>query len=101
MFFLLSCVCYAFVSVCLYVPCGHTCWERAYRLALVCGVQLWGCHFPIGILGQVWYFIVLIPHLCTLTYFSHQLKHVVWMVKNASRIHIRRAELRPNPSKKC
>ena len=26
-------------------------------------------HFPIGILGQVWYLIVLIPDLCTLTYF--------------------------------
>ena len=29
---------------------------------------LWVCHFPIGILG-VWYLIVLIPDLCTLTYF--------------------------------
>ena len=26
-------------------------------------------HFPIGILGQVWYLIVTIPDLCTLTYF--------------------------------
>ena len=25
--------------------------------------------FPIGILGQVWYLIVSIPDLCTLTYF--------------------------------
>ena len=39
-----------------------TCWERADLLALV-------CHFSIGILGQVWYLIVLIPDLCTLTYF--------------------------------
>ena len=45
-----------------------TCWERADLLALVCGVLLWVCHFPIGILGQVWYLIVLIPDLCTLTY---------------------------------
>ena len=37
--FFLSCVCYAFVSVCLYVPCGH-CWERADLLALAYGVQL-------------------------------------------------------------
>ena len=44
-----------------------TCWERADLLALVCGVYL--CHFPIGILGQVWYLIVSIPDLCTLTYF--------------------------------
>ena len=27
-------------------------------------------HFPIGILSQVWYLIVLIPDLCTLTYFK-------------------------------
>ena len=46
-----------------------TCWERADLLALVCGVLLCVCHFPIGILGQVWYLIVSIPDLCTLTYF--------------------------------
>ena len=40
-----------------------TCWERADLLALVLCV----C-FPIGILGQVWYLIVSIPDLCTLTY---------------------------------
>ena len=28
------------------------------------------CHFPIGILGQLWYLIVSIPDICTLTYFS-------------------------------
>ena len=26
--------------------------------------------FPIGIMGQVWYLIVSIPDLCTLTYFK-------------------------------
>ena len=31
---------------------------------------LWVCHFPIGILGQVWYLIVSISDLCTLTYFD-------------------------------
>ena len=46
-----------------------TSWERAGLLALVCGVLLWVCHFPIRILGQVWYLIVSIPDLCTLTYF--------------------------------
>ena len=54
----------ASVYMCLVV----TCWERADLLALVCGVYLWVCHFPIGILGQVWYLIVSIPDLCTLTY---------------------------------
>ena len=55
----------ASVYMCLVV----TCWERAALLALVCGVLLWVCHFPIGILGQVWYWFVLIPDICTLTYF--------------------------------
>ena len=44
-----------------------TCWERADLLALVCRVLLWVCHFPIGILGQVWYLTVSFPDLCTLT----------------------------------
>ena len=35
--FFLSCVCYAFVYVCLFVPCGHLL-GRADLLALVCGV---------------------------------------------------------------
>ena len=47
-----------------------TCWERADLFALVCGVLMLICHFPIGILGQVWYLIVSIPDLCTLTYFK-------------------------------
>ena len=57
---------YASVYMCLVV----TCWEKADLLALVCGVYLWVCHFPIGILGQVWYLFVSIPDLCTLTYFQ-------------------------------
>ena len=28
-------------------------------------------NFPMGILGQVWYLIVSIPDLCTLTYFDN------------------------------
>ena len=28
------------------------------------------CHFPIGILGQVWYLIVSIPDLCPLSSFD-------------------------------
>ena len=35
--FVLSCVCYVFVRVCLYVLVV-TCWERAGLLALICGV---------------------------------------------------------------
>ena len=65
--FVLSCVCYVFVRVCLYVLCGHLLgkgWPLGSRLWCL----LWVCHFPIGILGQVWYLIVSIPDLCTLTY---------------------------------
>ena len=45
-------------------------------MALDCGVQLWVCHFPIGILGHVWYLIVSIPDLCTLTYFYKAAKQI-------------------------
>ena len=57
-----------FVRVCLYVLCGHLLgkgWPLGSRLWCL----LWVCHFLIGILGQVWYLIVSIPDLCTLTYF--------------------------------
>ena len=53
------------VYLCLVVNCL----ERADLLALLCGVLLGVCHFPIGIQGQVWCLIVSIPDLCTLTYF--------------------------------
>ena len=61
-----------------------TCWERADPSALVCSVSLWVCHFPIGILGQVWYLIVSIPDLCTLTYFvvSYKQKYVHELLVN-------------------
>ena len=55
------------LCVSVYMCFVVTCWERADLLALVCGVRLLVCHFPIGILGQVWYLIVSIPDLCTLT----------------------------------
>ena len=58
-----------FVRVCLYVLCGHLLgkgWPLGSRLWCL----LWVCHFPIGILGQVWYLIVSIPDLCTITYFE-------------------------------
>ena len=56
-----------FVRVCLYVLRGHLLgkgWPLGSRLWCL----LWVCHFPIGILGQVWYLIVSIPDLCNLTY---------------------------------
>ena len=71
----LFCLVFA-MSLCVsvYICFVVTCWERADLLALVCGVLLRVCHFPIGILGQVWYSIVLIPDLCTLTYLYRE-KH--------------------------
>ena len=74
--FVLSCVCYVFVRVCLYVLCGHLLgkgWPLGSRLWCL----LWVCHFPNDILGQVWYLIVSIPDLCTLTYFklNNEKKH--------------------------
>ena len=59
-----------FVRVCLYVLRGHLLgkgWPLGSRLWCL----LWVCHFPIGILGQVWYLIVWIPDLCNLTYFQN------------------------------
>ena len=61
--------CYAFMHVCLLMPGA-----RADLLVLVCDVYLWRCHFPIGILGQVWYLIVSIPDLCPLSYFYQESK---------------------------
>ena len=59
-----------FVRACVYVLCGHLLgkgWPLGSRLCCL----LWVCHFPIGILGQVWYLIVSFPDLCNLTYFQH------------------------------
>ena len=64
----LFCLVFA-MSLCasVYMCFVVTCWKRADLLALVCGVYY---HFPVGIMGQVWYLILSIPDLCTLTYFD-------------------------------
>ena len=55
----MSCVCGAFASThCCLVA---TCWERVGLLALVCDDNFHFVTFACGILGQVWYLIVLIP----------------------------------------
>ena len=63
----LFCLVFA-MSLCasVYMCFVVTCWERADLLALVCGVCYEFVTFPSG---QVWYLIVSIPDLCTLTYF--------------------------------
>ena len=61
----LLCLCARLFICALWSPAGKglTSW-----LSFV--VSTASCHFPIGILGQVWYLIVSIPDLCTLTYFK-------------------------------
>ena len=44
-------------------------WVRADVLALIGDVYCIFVIFPCGILGQVWYLIVLFPDLCRLSYF--------------------------------
>ena len=78
--FVLSCVCYVFVRVCLYVLCGLLV-EKGWPLGSRLWCLLWFCHFPIGILGQMWYLIVSIPDLCTLTYFIHFILLKYWVKK--------------------
>ena len=56
---------FASVHCCLVVIC----WERADILSLLC--VMFSCvfvTFPYGILGQVWYLIVLILDRCRLSY---------------------------------
>ena len=76
----LSCVCYAFVCICLYVPSGHLLgkgWPLGSRLWCL-SVSLLLSHWY---LGQVWCLIVSIPDLCTLTYFKY---HVLCSYRDQS-----------------
>ena len=61
----LLCLCACLFICALWSPAGKglTSW-----LSFVASTVI--CHFPIDILGQVWYLIVSIPDLCTLTYFD-------------------------------
>ena len=82
--FVLSCVCYVFVRVCLYVLCGHLLgkgWPLGSRLWCL----LWVCHFPIGILRQVWYLIVSIvsiPDLWSLHPYLLWCDCIAWACKH-------------------
>ena len=61
--FFLSCVCYAFICA-LWSPAGKA--LTSWPSFVVSNYEF--VTFPL-ILGQVWYLIVSIPDLCTLTYF--------------------------------
>ena len=81
----LSCFCYASMRVCLLTPCGHMLgkgWPLGFRLWCL----LWSCHFPIGILNQVWCLIVSIPDLCPLSYYGNNLYNILleWYWKEYS-----------------
>ena len=75
-----------FVRVCLYVLCGHLL-GKGWPLGSGLWCLLWVCHFPIGILGQVWYFIVSIPDLCTLTCFKRPCCHI-WVLEVEFTLHL-------------
>ena len=65
----LLCLCARLFVCALWSPAGGGGgWPLCSRLWCL----LWVCSFPVGILGQVWYLIVSIPDLCTLTYFVKQ-----------------------------
>ena len=63
----LSCFYYTFKGVCLLMSCGHLL-GKGWPLDSCLLCLMWSCHFPIGILGQVWCLIVLIPDLCPFSY---------------------------------
>ena len=73
MIFFLSCVCYAFVRICLFVPCGHLLgkgWHLGSRLwcpILSLSLSHW---YP----GSGVYLIVSIPDICTRTFSQLQTK---------------------------
>ena len=54
---------------CSLLPCGHLL-GRFDLLALVCDVNCAFVTFLCGILGQVWYLIISITDLCSLSYFA-------------------------------
>ena len=54
----------------LFITALWSCWERTDLLALFGNVYCIFVTFRIGILGQVWYLIVLFPDLCRLSHFK-------------------------------
>ena len=67
-------ICHAVLSV--HCSLVVTCWERANLLAHL--YVMFSCAFvtfPCGVLGQVWYLVVLILDLCILPYFVYITVH--------------------------
>ena len=67
----------------LHLPCFNFTLRLDVSMAAEKLVSSVSCHFPIGILGQVWYLIVSIPDLCNLiTFFDLVLQIVTNFEKN-------------------
>ena len=62
--------CLVFASLCRRLFICALCSPTGKGLTSWLSFVLTVCYFTLGILGQVWYMIVLIPDLCTLTYFD-------------------------------
>ena len=64
-------LCFVFVMLsCLFIAALWSPAENGWPLgSFVCYVYCVFVTFPCGVLGQVWYLIVLITDLCVLTYF--------------------------------
>ena len=65
-----------------------TCWERAELFTLVGDVYCIFVAFPCGILGQVWYWIILFPDLCLVSYF-----HILYISRICTSLSIIMFEL--------
>ena len=90
----LSCVWYVFVRVCLLMPCGHLL-GKGWPL----GSCLWCLIVSLSLFhwypGSVWYLIVSIPALCTLSYFFKFFERIKengvccpWTIKETKHINI-------------
>ena len=65
----LLCLCECLFICALWSPAGKGLTSWLSFVVSICEFVT----FPIGILGQVWYLIVSIPDLCTLTYFDFKI----------------------------
>ena len=66
-----SVLCLLCFCACLFIRAFWSPAGKGLTSWLLFVVSICECHFPIGILGQVWYLIVSIPDLCTLTYLEY------------------------------
>ena len=68
---------YLFIAA-LWSPTGKGLTSWLSFVMLNCVFVTFPCGIPCGILGQVWYLIVLIPDLCRLSYFALAVALDIW-----------------------